>query len=272
MVSSRPRTYSVEAVVVRAADFGEGDRLVTLLTPFGGLVRAVARGARKPKSRLGGNVDLLRHIKVSVAEGRSLHSVSQVESLTSLRGLHSGLEKMSTGLYMAEVAERLSAEGGSNPPLFNHLVYMLQRLDDEALHPLMPRWFDMQVLRINGSLPAIIECVDCGAQLEPESHVFSPSRGGLVCPDCRASENDVLLPASMNTIKLLRHMARSQWDVVRPIDCGEEELRQVSRILREHMQFVLDRHVRSSAFMDEVTKWRSGSGNGGAPQVSDADR
>lgn len=250
---------------MRASDFGEADRLVTLLTPFRGLVRAVARGARKPKSRLGGNVDLLRHIKVSLAEGRSLHSVSQAESLTSLRGLHSGLEKMSTGLYMAEVAERFSVEGGPNPALFNQFVQMLQVLDEEPVNPLMARWFDMHVLRINGFLPAISDCVDCGSALEPKGHVFSPARGGLVCPECRATENDVLLPASMNTIKLLRHMARSRWDVVRPVDAGEEELRQAGRILREHMQFVLDRHVRSSAFMDEVTRWRPTGANSPSP-------
>lgn len=257
MVSSRPRTYSVEAVVVRASDFGEADRLVTLLTPFKGLVRAVARGARKPKSRLGGNVDLLRHINASLAEGRSLDTVSQAESLVSLRGLHSGLEKMSTGLYMAEVAERFSVEGGPNQPLYNQFVLMLQVLNEEPIHPLMARWFDLQVLQINGFLPTISECVDCGSVLDPEDHVFSPARGGLVCPDCRASENDVLLPASVNTIKLLRHMVRSSWEGVRTISPGEVELRQASRIVREHMQFVLDRHVRSSAFMDEVTRWRS---------------
>ncbi len=257
MVSSRPRTFSVEAVVVRASDFGEADRLITLLTPFNGLVRAVARGARKPKSRLGGNVDLLRHIKASINEGRSLHSVSQVQSVSSLRGLHSGLEKMSTGIYMAELAERFSVEGGSNPALFNQLVRMLQVLDAEPMHPLMSRWFEMQVLRINGFVPTITQCVDCGTDLEPQGHVFSPERGGIVCPDCRASESDVLLPASLNTVKLLRHMARAKWDAVRPLSPDEDELRQVGRILKEHLHFVLDRNVRSTAFMDEVTRWRS---------------
>ncbi len=256
MVSSRPRTYTVDAVVVRASDFGEADRLITLLTPFAGLIRAVARGARKPKSRLGGNVDLLRHIRVSVAEGRSLHSVSQAQSITSLRGLHSGLEKMSTGLYMAELAERFSVEGGSNPALYNHLVDTLRSLDTEPIHPLLPRWFEMQLLRLNGFLPAIVQCVDCGAQLEPEDHVFSPERGGLVCPDCRATESDVLLPASLNCIKLLRHMSRSRWEGVQPLSAGEDESRQVGRILKEHIHFVLDRNVRSTAFMDEVTRWR----------------
>ncbi len=256
MVSSRPRTYSVEAVVVRASDFGEADRLVTLLTPFSGLVRAVARGARKPKSRLGGNVDLLRHIKASVNEGRSLHSVSQVQSLSSLRGLHSGLEKMSTGLYMAEIAERFSVEGASNPELFNQFVQMLLILNAEPMHPLMARWFETQVLRINGFLPTINQCVDCGTELEPQGHVFSPERGGIVCPDCRASESDVLLPASLNTVKLLRHLARAEWQEVRPINASEDDLRQVARILKEHLHFVLDRNVRSTAFMDEVNRWR----------------
>ncbi len=257
MVSSRPRTYSVEAVVVRASDFAEADRLITLLTPFRGLVRAVARGARKPKSRIGGNVDLLRHINVSLNEGRSLQSVSQVQSVSSLRGLHSGLEKMSTGLYMAELAERFSVEGGSNPPLFNHLVRMLQVLDAEPMHPLMSRWFEIQVLRLNGFTPTITQCVDCGAELKPQGHVFSPERGGIVCPECRAAESDVLLPASLNTVKLLRHIARAQWEAVRPLHTGEDELRQIGRILKEHLHFVLDRNVRSTAFMDEVTRWRS---------------
>lgn len=259
MVSSRPRTYSVEAVVVRASDFGEADRLVTLLTPFRGLVRAVARGARKPKSRIGGNIDLLRHINASLNEGRNLHNVSQAQSASSLRGLHSGLEKMATGLYMAELAERFSVEGGTNAPLFNHLVRMLQILDAEPLHPLMSRWFEIQVLRINGFTPTVNQCVDCGAELEPQGHVFSPERGGIVCPNCRAAESDVLLPASLNTVKLLRHMARAQWEEVRPLNPGEDELRQIGRIMKEHLYFVLDRSVRSTAFMDEVTRWRPGS-------------
>ena len=257
MVSSRPRSYSVEAVIVRASDFGEADRLITLLTPHRGIVRAVARGARKPKSRLGGNTDLLLRVKASLNEGRSLDSLSQVESVNGYRSVRTGLEKMSTGLYLAELAERFSVEGGANPQLFDHLCATLDLLDSEPFHPLMPRWFEVRLLRLNGFLPVIDRCVDCGTALEPQDHVFSPSRGGLVCPDCRAKESDVLLPAGVGSIKVLRHMARSEWDTVRPLQIGEEDLRQVGRILREHLHFVLDRNVRSSAFMDEVTRWRS---------------
>ncbi len=119
MVSPRFRSYTVDAIVVRANDFGEADRLITLLTPFRGLVRAVARGARKPKSRIGGNVDLLRHVRVSLNHGRSLDSVSQVETQNGFRSIRADLARTSIGLYLAggsyecddrEVARRVLAE------------------------------------------------------------------------------------------------------------------------------------------------------------------
>jgi len=250
-------------VVARANDFGEADRLLTLLTPFKGVVRAVARGARKPKSKLGGNTDLLHHVKASLHEGRSLDGLSQVASLHSFRSIRSSLEKMSTAMYLVELSERFSVEGGPNPALFNHLVRSLEFIDSELLSPLLSRWFEVRLLHLNGFLPVIGECVDCETALEPEEQVFSASRGGLVCPDCRATENDVLLPASVPAIKLLRHMARSDWPAVAPLKASEDELRQVSRILKEHTHYVLDRKVRSSAFMDEVTRWRSTETPGG---------
>ena len=256
VVSSRHKSYSVEAIVVRAADFGEADRLVTLLTPFKGLVRAVARGARKPKSRIGGSADLLRHVKASLHEGRSLDGLSQVQSLDSFRSIRSDLSRMSTALYICELAERFSVEGGPNPPLFDHLLKTLRTLDAEQYRPLFSRWFEVRLLHLNGFLPVIGACVDCGTPLEPRDHVFSTARGGLVCPECRATESDVLLPASIGAIKLLRHMARSEWDRVRPLQAGDDEVRQASRILREHLHFVLDRNVRSTAFMDEVTSFQ----------------
>ena len=66
MTSRRPITYTTDGVVVRVLDLGEADRIITLVTPVHGLVRGVAKAARKPGSKLGGHLDLLRHVSVSV--------------------------------------------------------------------------------------------------------------------------------------------------------------------------------------------------------------
>ena len=64
-----PRTYKTEAVVLRARDLGEADRLLILLTPAWGKVRAVVRGARKPKSKLGGHLQPFTHVAIELVQG-----------------------------------------------------------------------------------------------------------------------------------------------------------------------------------------------------------
>ena len=240
---------------MRMHDLGEADRILTILTPGRGIVRATARGARKPKSKLGGHLDLLRHVTVSVREGRNLDSVQQAETVAGFRHLRSDLGRMSVGAYLAELAERFSVEGGSNPAAFSLLVRALGLLDQTNDLDLLSRWFEIRLLQINGFLPGVQTCVECGGELDQQDHVFSPARGGVVCPQCRAGGSDVLLPAGVASIKLLRFLLRSDWPAVEGMRVGPDDRRQVERILRDHLQYVLDRRVKSAAFMDEVRSW-----------------
>ncbi len=258
MVSSRPRTYSTNGLVIRLQDLGEADRLFTILTPERGILRAVARSARKPKSRLGGHLDLLRHVSLSVREGRTLDNISQAETVSSFRKLRNSLARMSRGIYMAELAEKFSVEGGSNPVVFRLLVSGLAHLEEADQPDMLVRWYELCLLRLSGFQPGVSTCVECSGTLEQEEHVFSAERGGIVCPDCRAAGGDILLPAGVPAIKVLRHLSRSEWPAVDGLRVGSDDLHQVDRILREHMQYVMDRVVKSTAFMDEVRKWQPG--------------
>ena len=74
-----PRIYKTEAIVLRQNSLGEADRIVTLYTPSNGKVRAVARGVRRPKSKLSGHLELLNRVKISLARGRNLDIVSEAE-------------------------------------------------------------------------------------------------------------------------------------------------------------------------------------------------
>ena len=70
------RVYRAEAVVLKAADFGEADRVLTLYTAHHGKISAIAKGARRPGSRLGGHVDLLTHANLLLARGRNFEVVT----------------------------------------------------------------------------------------------------------------------------------------------------------------------------------------------------
>lgn len=257
MVSSRPRTYSTEGIVVRVRDLGEADRLVTVLTLDRGIVRCVARSARKPGSRTGGHLDLLRHVSISVREGRTLDSVSQADTVEGYRKLRGDLKKMSHGSYMAELTERLSAEGASNPSVFRLLAESLQSLQDTESAELLTRWFELRALDLTGFAPQLDRCVETGEELDQRDHLFSSELGGLVSADARPPGAEGLLPAGVNTIKLLRFLSRSRWEQVEKLSATPEDLRPVERILRSHIQHVLDRSLRSASFVEEVRSWES---------------
>lgn len=254
--STRPRFHSSEALVLRQTDLGEADRLLVLLTPDRGLVRATARGARKPGSKIGGHLDLLCHVNVSIAGGRGLETVSQAETVASFRALRNDLGRLSRGLYLAELAERFAVEEAPAHEPFRLLVDSLKTLETLPAQAadLLLRWYELRLLSLHGFVPELQRCVDCGAGLEPEAHVFSAARGGIVCPRCRARGDDPLLPASVAVIKVLRFLRRAPWSEAAGLRVGDEERRQVERIMRAHLHYVLDRDVKSSAFLDEVRK------------------
>ncbi|MCH8909951.1 MAG: DNA repair protein RecO [Chloroflexi bacterium] len=252
MTSRRPVTYTTDGVVVRVIDLGEADRIITLVTPVHGLIRGVAKAARKPGSKLGGHLDLLRHVSVSVRETRTLYGLSQVSTVNGFRGLRDDLDRFSRASYISEMAERFSVEGGANQPLFRLLVQVLGSLEKAVNPEMVTRYFEMRLLQLSGFAPELSRCVETGVELDPADHLYSPDRGGLVSSEARPVGESALLPASLNTIKLLRFLARTDAEQADEMKVGEDENRQLSRILRAQVHHVLDRGLRSEAFMDEV--------------------
>ena len=84
---------------------GEADRIITLYTPDRGKVRAVVKGARRTRSRKGGFLQPLTHVRVSIAEGRSLDQVVEAETEASFRAVREDLSLVSIGLYLAELVD-----------------------------------------------------------------------------------------------------------------------------------------------------------------------
>ena len=256
----RPVTYTTDGVVVRTSNLGEADRIITLVTPIHGLVRGVAKAARKPGSKVGGHLDLLKHVSVSIRETRTLHGLSQASTINGYRGLRDDLDRFSRASYVSEMSERFSVENGANQPLFRLLLDTLTALESTDNPEMAIHFFEMRLLQLSGFAPELSVCVETGVELEPANHLYSADRGGLVNNEARPVGETALLPASLNTIKLLRFLSRTDITQAGVMKAGDDESRQLSRILRAQIHHVLDRGLRSEAFMDEVRNRPSHSG------------
>ncbi|MBT5476600.1 MAG: DNA repair protein RecO, partial [Chloroflexi bacterium] len=161
----RPVTYTTDGVVVRTSNLGEADRIITLVTPIHGIVRGVAKAARKPGSKTGGHLDLLKHVSVSVRETRTLHGLSQASTVNGYRGLRDDLDRFSRGSYISEMAERFSVENGANQPLFRLLLDVLNALELSDNPEMAIHFYEMRLLQLSGFAPELSRCVESGVEL-----------------------------------------------------------------------------------------------------------
>ena len=251
---SRLRTYRTEGVVIRQMPLGEADRILTLCSPDMGKVRAVAKGVRRTKSRLGGHLELLNRASVSVAIGRNLDTISEAYAISTFGDIRGDLKRVSRGLYIAELVDCFSFEGNGNQAMYSLLLAALHRLERGANLDMLMRWFEMRLLECSGYMPELVHCVECREWLEPADHLFACESGGALCPNCRVSSEGALLPLPMNTMKTLRFVQReASFDKLESLSVTPGILNDMERLMRSYIRHIVEREVRSTDFVSMTT-------------------
>lgn len=253
MNTPRIRTYKTEAVVLKQTPLSEADRILTLLTPDLGKVRAVAKGVRRTKSRLAGHLELLSHASVSLTMGRNLDTVNEAQGLNSFRAVRDDLQRVSMGLYIAELTDAFSTEGAASYSLFHRVLRTLSWLGNAQNPELLVRHFELHLLVDSGYEPEIIDCVECRETLEPADHLFAPMSGGVLCPGCRKHSSEALIPLSMNAMKVFRFLRReSLYDKADTLEVAPSLVSELERLLRNYIRFILEKELKSAEFMNLV--------------------
>jgi DNA repair protein RecO (recombination protein O) len=243
-----PRTYSTAAVVLRQSDLGEADRIVTLYTPFYGKVRAVAKGARRPTSHLGGHLELLTHCRVFVARGRELDIVTQAETIEPFLGLRDDLWRATLACYCIELLDRLTADHTAEPATFELLVATLTRVANDRNPELALHFYQMQLFCQLGYNPQLRQCTHCSKPLEPEGNFFSVTHGGVLCPDCRSTD-PAAKPLGGNAFRVLRVFESGDYALAARVRLSEALRHEIDVVLREYGEQIIEREVRSGRLL-----------------------
>ncbi|GAA1722838.1 DNA repair protein RecO [Fodinicola feengrottensis] len=232
--------YRDDAVVLRLHKLGEADRIVTLLTKRNGRVRAVAKGIRKTTSRFGARLEPFNHVDVQLATGRSLHVVSQVETISPYgRDMASDYPRYTAASAIVEAAERLTED--HEPSLRQYLLAVgaLRTMSTgEHSSSLVLDAYLLRAMAVAGWAPALHECAVCG--LPGEHRAFSVPAGGAVCGTCKPAGSASPAPASM---MLMRALLSGDWESADGSDPAPR--REASGLTAAHLQWHLERGLRS---------------------------
>jgi DNA repair protein RecO (recombination protein O) len=211
----------------------------------------VAKGVRRTKSRLAGHLEPLTLGSYLLAEGRELDIVTQAETVEAYPALRSDLERLSRGLYCAELVERLTPERSEGNPVFRLLAEALAYLDTAAEYEMAPRRFELRLLAELGYRPSLAECAVCGRRLEPEDNFWSVDAGGAVCPSC-ADDSLRLAPLSLNALKMLRLMQRASFEEVARVRVSGALAAELEASLGDYVRYILEREIRSARFVETL--------------------
>jgi DNA repair protein RecO (recombination protein O) len=247
-----PRSFRAEAVVLRHADWGEADRILTLYTREYGKVRAVAKGARKMRSRKAGHLEPFTRITVQLARARDLPIITQVETLEAYLSLREDLLLMGYASYVMELLDRLTYdEEGGNPTIFHLLTETLARLAGEVPPWLALRYYEMRLLDSLGYRPQLLVCSNCRRDILPEDQYFSASAGGVICPRCGAGLPG-LWQISMGSLKFLRHFQRSSFKDAARANPTKAEQKEIETLMQAYFTYLLERSLNTPGFLKRV--------------------
>ena len=253
-VVPRPRTYKTRAIVLAHFDLGEADRIVTLLTPADGKIRAVAKGVRRPRSRIGGSVEPFAELDVVLARGRNLDVITQVGVAHAWLRLRDRLESTATAWYLGELSDRAVEERAGAHPVYGLLRRACQLLDDGMAPGRVARWFESGLADALGVRPELDRCVECARTLEEiDGFRWVPALGGVLCDEHPppAAES---MRLSLDALKLLRAYRRFDVEALAALRVPPPVETEVESAMRRYTRHVLEREARSLGFVDEVRR------------------
>lgn len=254
--------YNTEAIVIRTIPYGETGAIVTLLTPQG-TVAAMARGAKKPQSRLSGGVQLCVHGIYTLSQGRGMGTISQFEVIDAHRKLHQELDLAAYAAYFCELV-RAAAEERPNgqESLFRSFKECLNRLlSGREIPSVIARIWESKVLLYLGASPDWTSCVQCGSELVPLAWYY-PHLGGFTCSTCHASlvaEHRGGFPIQTPSAipKILSQFSRTPWERMGDVRLQPQTQKLLEQILRHQLADYGGVSLKSRSFVERINElWR----------------
>lgn len=244
--------YNADAIVIRVRDFAEADKLVTFFTREEGKVHAVARGARRPRSRFAPATQLFTHCRVQCYSGRSLDTLTQVDITTSFRLLREDLTRLAYGSYICELTDATAQDRQKLESPFLLLLATLHLLDTPEVDPEpVAHAFELKLLSLLGFRPALGDCVGCGGPLPAGDLRFSPALGGALCSRCHGGGERIFMLSGAGRATMGQLLAADLRQVP-GVPLPPPVAREIGQILEFYVEWRLEKRLRSLEFLHAV--------------------
>ncbi len=234
-----------ESLILKSYNLAEADKIVVLLTHDHGVVRGVAKGAKRLKSKFGSGLEPFTAVRVTYFQKEVLElvSIQKVELTRSYFAAASDPDFLNKFSYLADLLIIFSPPHDPNETLFRMVNACLQTADKtpECLLSIGV-YFELWLLRLSGFLPDWSRCNICGRELDASETADLSANFHLTCTRCRrASGASIVTGRNRQIFAMARRASPAEFSVATADDNGE--LKELSRLLKRILSQAIGREI-----------------------------
>lgn len=242
-----------EGIVIRNTDYGETNKIVTLYTREWGKVGVMARGAKKPNSRLAAVTQLFTHGYFLFHTGSGLGSLQQGEMISSMRAIREDIFLTAHASYIVDLTDKITDDRRPNPFMFELLFQTLNFMNEGYDLDIMTDIYEMKMLNVQGLYPVLDKCAVCGST-EGEFH-FSIKEGGLLCHRC-FEQDPYRIRISPGTVRLLRLFYMLDVSRLGDISVKPETKAELKKVINAYYDEHSGLYLKTRKFLDQIDSLR----------------
>nr|WP_249365501.1 DNA repair protein RecO [Cytobacillus citreus] len=241
-----------EGIIIRATNYGETNKIVTLYTREWGKVGVMARGAKKPNSRLAAVTQLFTYGYFLIQKGNGLGTLQQGEMISSMRSIREDIFLTAYASYIVDLTDKGTDDRKPNPFLFELVHQTLNLINEGYDAEILVNIFEMKMLNSLGLYPVLNQCAICGST---DGHYsFSIREGGLLCHRC-FEKDPYHFKISSATVKLLRLFYFFDLSRLGNISVKAETKAELKRVITAYYDEYSGLNLKTKKFLNQMAKF-----------------
>ncbi|GGH84998.1 DNA repair protein RecO (recombination protein O) [Pullulanibacillus pueri] len=238
-----------EGIVIHTTDYGETNRIVTLYTKEYGKIGVMARGAKKPRSKLSAGTQFLTYGHYLFNKGRGLGTLHQADPLDAFRYIKADIVPMAYASYIVDVIHKLSEKDTNNPFLYDWVFQILKAMDGGQDPQVLTFIYEIKLLPLLGIEAEVDCCVHCG---RPDSlSGFSVEQGGVLCQNCIINDPRAI-PLTSIAVKLLRMFKHIDFHRIGKIELKKETRAQIKSVINAYYDAYSGLNLKTKRFIEQI--------------------
>ncbi len=231
--------YKTRGIVLKEVKFNESDKILTILSRDSGKIQAIAKGARKPKSKIIAASQVFCHSDYVLYRGKSMYTVNQADIIDSFYSIREDFEKLIYATYIMELTDAGIVKEESNSKIFDLILKTLNVLVSSDDYMQLIRAFELKFMSFIGYRPHLKSCVNCQSKLNSNMK-FSYNLGGILCSKC-FTQDRYAKNIDASTLNSMVYLLFSKLDELNDRNINDKTMTNIEQIMRKYILKYIDK-------------------------------